>query len=194
MSKGAFVESLEGYAREWHAPIETNIEVMSCKRTSEGFALHTGGGDWTARAVVVAAGHCDRPVIPLSAEALRGPLSIHASQYRSPGELPGGGVLAVGASSSGVQIADELACAGRRVVLSVGKHTRLPRTWRGHDIFFWLCEMGLMAATRGRPREPGKRPAPAFVATRRPTRQGRCRSRHVAGARRGTGRSGARRR
>jgi len=145
MTKGAFVESLERYARQWDAPVETGVEVISARRTGDGFALRTSAGDWTARAVVVATGHCDRPVIPFSAETLRGPLSIHASQYRSPGELPGGGVLVVGASSSGVQIADELARAGRLVVLSVGKHTRLPRTWRGKDIFFWLCEMGLMA-------------------------------------------------
>ena len=145
MTKGAFVESLERYARQWDAPVETGVEVISARRIGDGFALRTSAGDWTARAVVVATGHCDRPVIPFSAETLRGPLSIHASQYRSPGELPGGGVLVVGASSSGVQIADELARAGRLVVLSVGKHTRLPRTWRGKDIFFWLCEMGLMA-------------------------------------------------
>ena len=145
MTKGAFVESLERYARQWDAPVETGVEVISARRTGDGFALRTSAGDWTARAVVVATGHCDRPVIPFSAEARGGLSSIHASQYRSPGELPGGGVLVVGASSSGVQIADELARAGRRVVLSVGKHTRLPRTWRGKDIFFWLCEMGLMA-------------------------------------------------
>jgi putative flavoprotein involved in K+ transport len=145
MSKGTFVESLERYAWQWHAPVETNVEVVAAKRTGDGFALRTTAGDWSARALVVATGHCDRPVIPFSAETLRGPLSIHASQYRSPGELPGGGVLVVGASSSGVQIADELARAGRRVVLSVGKHTRLPRTWRGQDIFFWLCAIGLMA-------------------------------------------------
>ncbi|MBZ9986680.1 NAD(P)/FAD-dependent oxidoreductase [Mesorhizobium sp. BH1-1-5] len=145
MSKGAFVESLERYAWQWHAPVETNVEVIAAKRTGDGFALRSSAGDWSARAVVVATGHCDRPVIPFSAETLRGPLSIHASQYRSPGELPGGDVLVVGASSSGVQIADELARAGRRVVLSVGKHTRLPRTWRGQDIFFWLSAMGLMA-------------------------------------------------
>ena len=145
LTKDAFVESLERYAWQWDAPVETGVDVLSCKRTGEGFAVRTGAGDWSARAVVVATGHCDRPVIPFPAETIRSPLRIHASQYRSCGELPGGGVLVVGASSSGVQIADELVRAGRRVVLSVGKHTRLPRTWRGQDIFFWLCAMGLMA-------------------------------------------------
>ena len=148
MTKGSFVEGLERYAWQWDAPVETDVEVISCKRTGDGFALRTSAGETSARAVVVATGHCDRPVIPFTVSARGGLLSIHASQYRSPGELPGGGVLVVGASSSGVQIADELARAGRRVVLSVGKHTRLPRTWGGKDIFFWLCEMGLMAQRR----------------------------------------------
>ena len=148
MTKGSFVEGLERYAWQWDAPVETDVEVISCKRTGDGFALRTSAGETSARAVVVATGHCDRPVIPFAVSARGGLLSIHASQYRSPGELPGGGVLVVGASSSGVQIADELARAGRRVVLSVGKHTRLPRTWGGKDIFFWLCEMGLMAQRR----------------------------------------------
>jgi putative flavoprotein involved in K+ transport len=171
MSKSAFVESLERYAWQWHAPVETNVEVTAAKRTSDGFALRTSTGDWEARAVVVATGHCDRPVIPFSAETLRGPLSIHASQYRSPGELPGGGVLVVGASSSGVQIADELARAGRRVMLSVGKHTRLPRTWRGQDIFYWLCAMGLMAQREEDLENPeGARRQPSLQLAGRPDR------------------------
>ena len=171
MSKSAFVESLERYAWQWHAPVETNVEVTAAKRTSDGFALRTSTGDWEARAVVVATGHCDRPVIPFSAETLRGPLSIHASQYRSPGELPGGGVLVVGASSSGVQIADELARAGRRVMLSVGKHTRLPRTGRGQDIFYWLCAMGLMAQREEDLENPeGARRQPSLQLAGRPDR------------------------
>ncbi|WP_210236484.1 NAD(P)-binding domain-containing protein [Mesorhizobium sp. M3A.F.Ca.ET.201.01.1.1] len=125
-------------------PVECGVEVLSCRRNGAGFALATSAGDWSGKAVVVATGHCDRPLVPCAPDMMGGPLTIHASRYSSPAELPPGGVLVVGASSSGVQIADELARAGRRVLLSVGKHTRLPRTWRGKDIFFWLCEMGLM--------------------------------------------------
>jgi len=169
MAKGAFVEGLEAYARRWDAPVESSVEVIACKPGGDGFALRTSAGDWSARAVVVATGHCDRPIIPFPVETLRGPLSIHASQYRSPGELPGGGVLVVGASSSGVQIADELARAGRRVVLSVGKHTRLPRSWRGKDIFFWLCEMGLMAQRHEDLADPeGARRQPSLQLAGRP--------------------------
>ncbi|OBQ80645.1 NAD(P)/FAD-dependent oxidoreductase [Mesorhizobium sp. WSM3873] len=144
-TKDVFVHDLETYASRWQVPVECGVEVTSCRRTGGGFALATGAGDWSARVVVVATGHCDRPMMPFVSETRGGPLNIHASQYRSPGELPPGGVLIVGASSSGVQIADELARVGRRVMLSVGKHTRLPRLWRGKDIFFWLCQMGVMA-------------------------------------------------
>ncbi|MDX8466026.1 NAD(P)/FAD-dependent oxidoreductase [Mesorhizobium sp. VK23B] len=145
MDKSAFVTTLEAYVGRWQAPVECCVEVLSCRRTGNGFMLDTSAGAWSAKAVVVATGHCDRPMIPFVSRTIGGPLALHASQYRSPGELPPGGVLIVGASSSGVQIADELARAGRRVMLSVGKHTRLPRLWRGKDIFFWLCQMGLMA-------------------------------------------------
>ncbi|RUU00495.1 pyridine nucleotide-disulfide oxidoreductase [Mesorhizobium sp. USDA-HM6] len=145
MGKAAFVETLEAYAGRWQAPVECGVEVLSSRRTGNGFVLDTSAGAWLAKAVVVATGHCDRPMIPIVSETRGGPLGIHASQYRSPGELPPGGVLIVGASSSGVQIADELARAGRRVTLSVGKHTRLPRLWHGKDIFFWLCKLGFMA-------------------------------------------------
>jgi len=144
MGKFAFVYRLEAYARRWQAPVECGVEVLSCRRTGNGFVLETSAGDWLAKAVVVATGHCDQPIIPFALDAVGGPLGIHASRYRSAGELPPGGVLVVGASSSGVQIADELARAGRRVLLSVGKHTRLPRLWRDRDIFFWLREMGFM--------------------------------------------------
>jgi len=144
LTRDAFVASLEAYAEHWQAPVESGVDVMSCRRNGSGFALRTSAGDWSARAVVVATGHCDKPVMPFRLDGKQ-PQSIHASQYRSPDALPPGSVLVVGASSSGVQIADELARAGRRVVLSVGKHTRLPRRWRGKDIFWWLCEMGFMA-------------------------------------------------
>ncbi|RUW29435.1 NAD(P)-binding domain-containing protein, partial [Mesorhizobium sp. M1E.F.Ca.ET.041.01.1.1] len=90
MDKHAFVASLEAHAGRWQAPVECGIEVFSSRRTGDGFALETSAGAWSAKAVVVATGHCDRPSIPFATEGE--PLGIHASQYRSPGELPPGGV------------------------------------------------------------------------------------------------------
>jgi putative flavoprotein involved in K+ transport len=65
--------------------------------------------------------------------------------YRDPGLLPDGGVLVVGASATGVQLAGEIHRSGRPVTLSAGEHVRLPRSYRGRDIFWWLEATGLLA-------------------------------------------------
>ncbi|MRJ45969.1 FAD-dependent oxidoreductase, partial [Idiomarina loihiensis] len=67
---------------------------------------------------------------------------IHSAQYRNPKQLPEGAVMVVGAGSSGVQIADELRRAGKKVYLSVGPHNRPPRAYRGRDFCWWLGVLG----------------------------------------------------
>jgi len=94
--------------------------------------------------VVVATGPHGKPFVP---PGLRTTEVLTANRYRNPGQLAPGGVLVVGASASGVQIADELARAGREVVLAVGRHTRLPRSYRGLDVFWWLEATGRLART-----------------------------------------------
>jgi len=68
---------------------------------------------------------------------------VHASRYQNPEQLPAGAVLVVGSGASGAQITEELCRAGRRVYLSVGAHTRLPRRYRGRDLIWWLEQMGI---------------------------------------------------
>jgi putative flavoprotein involved in K+ transport len=53
-------------------------------------------------------------------------------------------VLVVGASASGIQLADELHRSGRPVTLAVGEHVRMPRIYRGRDILWWLDACGLL--------------------------------------------------
>jgi putative flavoprotein involved in K+ transport len=72
---------------------------------------------------------------------------IASNAYRNPHQLLEGGTLVVGASSSGVQIADELAKSGRRVVLAVGRHTRMPRRYRGMDAHWWMERTGRLSRT-----------------------------------------------
>ena len=67
-----------------------------------------------------------------------------AADYRNPDRLPPGGVLVVGASASGVQIAEELHRSGRPVTLAVGEHVRMPRTYRGRDILWWMDGSGVL--------------------------------------------------
>jgi putative flavoprotein involved in K+ transport len=96
--------------------------------------------------VVLATGACILPAIPGIAAAV--PPSIKTLtplSYRDPGQLPDGGVLVVGASATGVQLASEIHQAGRTVTLAVGEHVRLPRTYRGRDIFWWMEATGLLA-------------------------------------------------
>ena len=93
------------------------------------------------------------PPVPISATSSRTCCAIirvfqvHAADYRNPGQLPPGAVLVAGAGASGAQIAEELLQAGRRVYLSVGRHRRLPRRYRGRDLIWWLAEMRLDQVT-----------------------------------------------
>jgi putative flavoprotein involved in K+ transport len=135
------VDLLAGYARS--APVRTRTAVTAVRPTDRGYRVHTDDGTWHARTVVVAAGATavpTRPAVPLPV----GTVELTAADYRNPGSVPDGGVLVVGASASGVQIADELARAGRPVTLAVGEHVRMPRTYRGRDILWWMDASGLL--------------------------------------------------
>ncbi len=146
MSRDEVVRFLDEYAQASHAPVETDTNVTALRREGTGFHVATSRGAWFARQVVIATGYCDVPWVPPLAAAL--PRGLHQTvpaQYRSPAELPEGGVLVVGASASGVQLAAEIRRAGRAVTLSVGRHVRLPRVYRGADLFEWLDAAGVLA-------------------------------------------------
>lgn len=128
------------YAARINAPIRCGVEVTSVERLAgrPGFRVETSAGVVEARYVVAATGPFQRPVRPDLVPQGAGVMQIHSAEYRNPGQLPAGAVLVVGAGSSGVQIADELLQAGRRVYLSVGPHDRPPRAYRGRDFCWWL--------------------------------------------------------
>jgi putative flavoprotein involved in K+ transport len=132
------------YAEMIAAPIRCGVEVRSVERLAgrPGFRVQTSEGVIEAENVVAATGPFQRPVIPPIVPEDTGPMQLHSSAYRNPGQLPEGAVLVIGAGSSGVQIADELSRAGRRVYLSVGPHDRPPRAYRGRDYCWWLGVLG----------------------------------------------------
>ncbi|WP_434718304.1 NAD(P)/FAD-dependent oxidoreductase [Paraburkholderia sp. A1BS-2L] len=132
------------YAKKFDAPIRTGVEVKKVVRNvgRPGFTVDTSAGTIEAQRVVVATGPFQRPVIPPIAPNSDRLTQIHSADYRNPQQLPEGGVLVVGAGSSGVQIADELQRSGRRVYLSVGAHDRPPRGYRGRDFCWWLGVLG----------------------------------------------------
>jgi putative flavoprotein involved in K+ transport len=132
------------YAEFVKAPVRCGTDVTALRRNGQcGFVAQTSRGPIEAANVVVATGPYQRPVVPA---AMKGGLSVtqmHGSRYANPAQLPPGAVLIVGSGASGAQIAEELAFAGRRVFLSVGRHRRMPRRYRGHDLIWWLRELGL---------------------------------------------------
>ncbi|TWD82172.1 putative flavoprotein involved in K+ transport [Kribbella amoyensis] len=146
MTAARFVRHLERYATSFDAPVLGGTTVRELRAFGDGYLLITDRGTWRAANVVIATGPHAVPVVPAGLAAT-GLEVVTANRYRNPGQLAPGGVLVVGASSSGVQLADELNRAGRDVVLAVGRHTRLPRRYRGMDIFRWLDITGKLART-----------------------------------------------
>jgi putative flavoprotein involved in K+ transport len=136
---------LERYAQVISAPVHAHTTVTSVRAAAEGYSVSTSSGEWKCRAVVIATGACNIPSVPRVADELpSGVASLTPMQYRNPAQLEPGGVLVVGASASGVQIADELQRAGHPVTLAVGEHIRMPRLYRGRDIQWWMDAAGVL--------------------------------------------------
>ena len=145
MSKDELVEYLEAYASSFDAPVRTGVTVTGVRRTMDDFTVETDEGLWRARNVVIATGDCQQASVPAFARHLAPDVhQLVPARYKNPDQLPEGGVLVVGASATGLQLAVEIHRSGRPVVLSVGRHTRLPRTYRGRDIMAWLDAMGVL--------------------------------------------------
>lgn len=132
------------YAEKIAAPVRCGVDVKDVQRNvgRPGFRVETSESVIEATYVVAATGPFQRPVIPPVVPEDAGVMQIHSNAYRNPDQLPEGAVLVVGAGSSGVQIADELLRAGKRVYLSVGPHDRPPRSYRGRDFVWWLGVLG----------------------------------------------------
>jgi putative flavoprotein involved in K+ transport len=146
MSIPELIAFFEGYAAASKAPVLTDTAVHSVGRSGNGFRVVTNRGVWSAPSVVVATGYCDLPAVPAASRGLAASIrQMVPPNYRRPEQLPAGGVLVVGASSTGVQLADEIQRSGRQVTLAVGRHTRLPRRHRGRDILWWLDQLGVLS-------------------------------------------------
>jgi putative flavoprotein involved in K+ transport len=146
MPAAEVVATLARYARLVGAPVRTATTVRTVRAARHGFDILANDDVIRARAVVLATGACNLPAIPPVADAVPSSVTtLTPLSYRDPGQLPGGGVLVVGASASGVQLADLIHRSGRPVTLAAGEHVRLPRSYRGRDIFWWLEATGLLA-------------------------------------------------
>jgi putative flavoprotein involved in K+ transport len=144
MTMPEVVAFVERYASVSRAPVRTGTTVTAVRPADGGYDVHTDRGGLRAHSVVIASGACNVATKPALHTSV--PIAITqvtALDYRNPRQLPDGGVLVVGAAATGVQLADELQRAGRRVTLSVGEHVRMPRIYRGRDVLWWMAASGV---------------------------------------------------
>ncbi|MEX0870544.1 MAG: NAD(P)-binding domain-containing protein, partial [Aquisalimonadaceae bacterium] len=145
MTMPEVIDFIRTYADQVSAPVRTGTTVTSVRPASDGYLVTTDQGNWRCRAVVIASGAFNLPVVPALAEAVPASINaITARDYRSPDRLEDGGVLVVGASATGLQLADEIHRSGRPVTLAVGDHVRMPRHYRGRDIQWWMGAAGIL--------------------------------------------------
>ncbi|HTQ91642.1 MAG TPA: NAD(P)-binding domain-containing protein [Streptosporangiaceae bacterium] len=145
LAAGQVAAMLADYAGASAAPVLTEVTVTSVRGAAGGYVVRTDQGTWRAPTVVLACGAAAVPAVPGLARLVpAGITQVTPAGYRNPGALPPGGVLVVGASASGIQLAAELHRSGRPVTLAVGEHVRMPRTYRGRDILWWLDAAGVL--------------------------------------------------
>ena len=144
MTMREVIDFISRFAVLSSAPVRPHTKVTRVQRTDAGYDVATTNGDLRCRTIMIASGACNLPSVPALGKAV--PPSIRCFtpfSYRNPNDLPEGGVLVVGASATGVQLADEIVRSGRPVTLSVGEHVRLPRTYRGRDVLWWMDASGV---------------------------------------------------
>ena len=144
MTMPEVVEHIAGFATAISAPLRTHTTVTSVRRVDRGYLVTTDRGALRCRSLVLASGAANIPRVPAVGAAIpHGILCLTPFEYRHPEQLPQGGVLVVGASATGVQLADELRRSGRAVTIAVGEHVRLPRNYRGRDVLWWMERSGV---------------------------------------------------
>ena len=143
MSRDEIAARVARYADVVGAPVALGTETHRLTPIDgAGFLATTSRGELLARQVVVATGSYHTPRVPSLARRLSGRVTqLHSHEYQNEATLPPGAVLIVGSGQTGLQLAEELFAAGRRVHVSVGSAGRVPRRYRGRDLFSWLVDI-----------------------------------------------------
>jgi putative flavoprotein involved in K+ transport len=145
MSVTEVVGYLKRYADVSGAPVQARTKVTRVRQVDGGYEVTTNQGPLRCQTLVLASGACNIATVPAVAASLPQQItSLTPMQYRRPEALPEGGVMVVGASATGVQLAREIRASGRSVMLAVGEHVRVPRVYRGRDIKWWMDVIGAM--------------------------------------------------
>ncbi len=145
MTMPEIVDFITDYATVIAAPVQSETTVSSVCRSNGEYRVTTNQDEWLCDTVVVATGAFNVPRVPALSDAMPSSVTtLTPLEYKSPDQLGEGGVLIVGASATGVQIAWEVQRSGRQVMLAVGEHVRGPREYRGRDIHWWMEAAGVL--------------------------------------------------
>ena len=145
MTTAEVAEFIGSYATSIDAPVQTDTAVTRVAATEDGYQVVTDRGVWRCATIVLASGACSVANVPAIVAAIPPAVArVTPLRYRSPDQFDDRGVLVVGGSATGLQLADEIHRSGRQVTLAVGEHVRMPRTYRGRDIFWWMEAAGVL--------------------------------------------------
>jgi len=145
MTMPEVVDFIADYATLIDAPVQSKTPVSSVRRIGGEYRVTTEQGEWRCETVVVASGAFNVPHKPSLSDVVPSSVTtLTPHEYTNPAELGEGGVLVVGASATGVQIASEIQRSGRQVTLAVGEHVRGQRDYRGRDIHWWMESAGVL--------------------------------------------------
>jgi putative flavoprotein involved in K+ transport len=148
MSMPQVIDFIDRYARHISAPVRAGVTVTAVEAAGDGYCVRTDSGLWRCRAVVLASGAFNLPAVPAAAAELEDSITTYTThRYKNADQLETGGVLVVGGSATGLQLAAEIHASGRPVTLAVGEHVRMPRRYRGRDIQWWLDACGVLDQT-----------------------------------------------
>jgi putative flavoprotein involved in K+ transport len=144
MTMPELIAFIDRYSKAIDAPVRTGMTVTDVRSVEGGYRVTTDDGIWEAPTVMLASGGFNLAHVPVVAADVDGSVEmVSPLDYRRPDQLPTGGVLVVGASATGIQLADEIHRSGRPVTLAVGEHVRMPRMYRGRDVTWWMSMTGI---------------------------------------------------
>lgn len=144
MTMPEVADFISTYAATINAPVQSGTTVSRVAVAGDGYVVETDNGTWTCVNIVLASGGSNVANVPDVARNVPSTIAtVTPMTYRSPDQLDDRGVLVIGASATGVQLADEIRRSGRRVTIAVGEHVRMPRVYRGRDVFWWLDTAGI---------------------------------------------------
>jgi len=145
LSAAQVVEFIADYATASAAPVQSQTAVTAVRPGGSGYQVVTDRGEWECETLVIASGAFSIPLVPKLHDAVPAGIEmVTPNAYRNPEQLAQGGVLVVGASATGLQLADEIHRSGRPVTLAVGEHVRMPRVYRGRDVQVWMDASGVL--------------------------------------------------